>query len=44
MFFSLCVYGEKVPAGYVATWETLPLINIDNDIKSFTEKLNEKNS
>jgi hypothetical protein len=32
-FYSLCVYGEKVPAGYVATWETLPLINHDYEIK-----------
>ena len=32
-FYSFCVYGEKVPAGYVAKWDTLPLINEDYEIK-----------
>jgi len=32
-FYSFCVYGEKVPAGYVAKWNTLPLINDDYEIK-----------
>ena len=32
-FYSFCVYGEKVPAGYVAKWNTLPLINEDYEIK-----------
>jgi hypothetical protein len=32
-FYSFCVYGEKVPAGYVAKWDTLPLTNDDYEIK-----------
>ena len=37
LFYSFFVYAEKVPAGYVATWDTMPLINNDYEIKDDQE-------
>ena len=36
IFYLLCMnlYAEKVPAGYVAKWDTISLSDQDNEIKS----------
>ena len=39
LFFIICLfctwntYAEKVPAGYVAKWETTPLSELDYEVK-----------
>ena len=33
LFYSINAYAEKVPAGYVAKWNTIPLIKEDYTIK-----------
>ena len=32
-FHSWSIYAEKVPAGYVAKWETIPLSELDYEVK-----------